>query len=124
MSKSKAQGTAFESYIVTLAKQHGLTAERLAEGGTRDPGDIHLIDIDGDHWIIEAKHRANLNQHRAIKDAIAKVGRADLPYPIYKVALAHKRTVRKDGNTNRSADGVGAIVSMELSDFIRMCAGR
>lgn len=42
MSKVKAQGTAFETQIVQQAKSQGWQAERLAEGGSHDMGDVYL----------------------------------------------------------------------------------
>lgn len=46
MSKNKAQGTAFETYIVRTARDHGLAASRLAEGGSSDGGDVLLGSTD------------------------------------------------------------------------------
>lgn len=42
MNKPKAQGTAFESLIVRTARTLGLLAQRLAEGGSGDGGDVYL----------------------------------------------------------------------------------
>ena len=42
MSKSKAQGTAFETAIVRAAEAFGLVATRLPEGGSKDIGDVYI----------------------------------------------------------------------------------
>ncbi len=42
MSKSKAQGTAFETAIVKAAEAYGLAAGRLPEGGSKDLGDVFI----------------------------------------------------------------------------------
>lgn len=47
MSKSKAQGTVWESLLVRKAQDAGLRSSRLPEGGTWDAGDIWINDIPG-----------------------------------------------------------------------------
>lgn len=44
VNKPKMQGTAWESELVNRAQDRGLMADRLAEGGTNDPGDVWLVD--------------------------------------------------------------------------------
>ena len=116
MGKSKAQGTKWETRIVTdlhHALGHERMAWRLAEGGSTDPGDIATI-INGEHWIIEAKHRERLNIHDAIKKARAKVAAADLPFYPYRTVLIWKRTDRSGGTSKP----VGAVVVMDYNDWL------
>lgn len=47
MNKSKAQGTAFESALVSVAQDCGLRSGRLPEGGLRDVGDVWINDVPG-----------------------------------------------------------------------------
>ena len=49
MNKPKNQGTSWESELVRRAQDRGLMADRLAEGGTNDPGDV---------WIVDSPHTA------------------------------------------------------------------
>ena len=114
VNKPKNQGTRYESTIVTLAKVYGLEAERIAEGGSLDLGDIRIYTPDGD-WIIEAKHRANLNIHQTVDKANAKA------YP-RRVAVFWKRSVRKKGNTNRTPAGPD-IVAMRIDTFLEAIGG-
>ncbi len=43
MSKNKAQGTRFESALVNIANAFGLDAQRIAEAGINDRGDIEIL---------------------------------------------------------------------------------
>ena len=115
MGKQKAQGTKWESRIVTdLLHVLGPDAAwRLAEQGTNDPGDIAAV-IDGEHWIIEAKHRERLNVHDAMKKARAKVAAADLPFYPYRTVLIWKRTDRTSGVSKPA----GAVVVMDYGDWL------
>ena len=119
----KAQGTAFETWLVLRAQLGGRKAWRLAEGGSQDAGDI-VIHIDGPtpafecHWLIEAKATANLNPHKALAKAREKAKNADLPHSVEGVAVIHKRLTRKDGNTRRTPDGEPIVVYLTLDDFL------
>ena len=114
MGKAKAQGTRWETALVTAARAFGIEGRRLAEGGINDPGDIQLEPSNGDIWIIEAKHRANLNAHQALSAAKKKA-------PAYAlVAVAWKKTVRKSNNQKRSADGEPSIVVLDLATFLTL----
>ena len=124
MSKSKAQGTAFETSLVNILNRRNIPAERIAEQGGNDPGDIHLIDATGDHWILEAKHREKLPIHSALHKAQTKVRNADLPYVTYGTAVIWKRSTLKDGNTRRTPDGTGIIVAIDLATFIDLLEQR
>ena len=43
VNKPKIQGTRFETYIVNKAKSLGMWSRRLAEGGSKDEGDLEII---------------------------------------------------------------------------------
>jgi 23S rRNA G2069 N7-methylase RlmK/C1962 C5-methylase RlmI len=55
MNKSKQKGTAFETKLVKLFKEHGVKAERLPLNGAADQGDICVTYSNGKVQIIEAK---------------------------------------------------------------------
>jgi hypothetical protein len=116
VNKPKAQGTAFETQIVNRAHARGLQAWRLAEGGQRDAGDVVLVDSDGDHWVIEAKHRENLSAHQALHKAQAKADKADLPFVAYTTALIWKRSTSRGQGQRRTPEGT--IVILGLEDFL------
>ena len=116
MGKSKNQGTAWESEIVRRAQAVGLMAERIAEGGAYDRGDVEIYTND-DVWTIEAKDRANLNIHKALEKARRKSSHR------YTTAVAWKRRVRKDGNVNRTQDGE-PVVAMTLDLFLEVIGGQ
>ena len=66
VNKPKIQGTAFETLTVNKLNEYGFKARRLAEGGSKDEGDIecevpfsHILPYP--RVVLEAKHRANLN---------------------------------------------------------------
>ena len=51
MGKNKGQGTAFETYVVALARDnYWLKAERIAEGGSKDIGDVMLKSTESPLW--------------------------------------------------------------------------
>lgn len=110
-NRSKAQGTAFETWLVRYFQDAGLWARRLAEGGSNDVGDLELGAED--LWTIEAKARANLNAHAALAKAKHKAGTGP-------VALVWKRLTRKQGNQRRSPVGEPVIVAMDLETFTRL----
>ena len=116
MSKSKSQGTAWETEIVRRAQAVGLIAERLAEGGAYDLGDVRIFSDGPMAYIIEAKDRANLNLHKALEKARFK---SKARYTV----VAWKRRVRKGGNVNRTQDGE-PVVAMTLDLFLEIIGGR
>lgn len=116
MTKSKRQGTAWESAVVDTLKAAGWDASRLAEGGIRDVGDIYATDPYGHQWVIEAKHRERLNPHRALAAAKAKVAASE--FADCRVAVWWKRTVLKDGNSRRTADGEPVVVVCDPATFL------
>jgi len=55
VNKPKIQGTKWESEVVKRAMLHGLYGERIAEGGSKDIGDVYLFNEyadDGDIPIV------------------------------------------------------------------------
>ena len=120
MSKQKAQGTSNESHGVEWAEAHPRVdaAWRLAEGGSNDPGDIVIRTIDGDHYVIEMKHRERLNVHKALEKHLGKVEKADYPFGVTGSALQWKRTVLKPGNVRRSADGLPEVFVLTPDEYL------
>lgn len=108
-NRSKNQGTAFESEIVNAFKAKGLHAQRIAEGGARDIGDVYCADVD---VVIEAKDRANLNVHVSLDKARKKAGGK-------VTVLFWKRRVRVNGNANRTQPGPPVVV-MSVDDFLEL----
>lgn len=112
-SRPKDLGTAHETRIVRACHDAGLVAERIAEGGAYDVGDVRIY---AEHeWVIEAKDRMALNIHQALAKARSKAG--GLP-----TAVVWRKTVRKDGNTNRTQDGP-IVVALALEDFLELLGG-
>ena len=77
MSKSKAQGTRWETELVRRAHDMGLMAARLAEGGSNDKGDVWLINPPGDasntHVAVAWKRLVGDSAHRSpdgIRDGV------------------------------------------------------
>ena len=91
VNKPKIQGTAFETLTVNKLNEYGFKSKRLAEGGSKDKGDIECEVPFADilpypKIIFEAKHRANLNVHQTLAKAKEKAGG--------DVILAWKKTKR------------------------------
>ncbi len=118
MSKSKRIGTAFESFVVSVAHARGLKAWRLAEGGSNDAGDVVVVTSEGDHVILECKARERLSAHIELAKAIEKAAKADTPFMVDHVGLAWKRLGKKEGNERRSAVGAGITVTLTLNDYL------
>ena len=112
MNKPKRQGTAFETWNVDLAKAFGYFAERIAEGGAKDIGDVRVTTW-ADDVILECKHRDRLNIHEAVAKAKAKAEGHGL------TAVVWKRSTMKAGNNRRSQVGV-PIVAMTIEDFYEL----
>lgn len=109
-TRPKAQGTAYETFVVNSALDAGLIAERLAEGGLHDLGDVRIL---ADHyWIGEVKDRERLNIHRELEKALAKSGTPD-------TFLVWRRLYRKAGNQRRTQDGP-VVVALTLGRFLEL----
>ena len=114
MSKSKAQGTRHESWVVQELLNLGIQARRLAEGGAADEGDVEAI-IDGTRWVLEGKARQNLNVQKTLGKARKKAG-GDTP-----VAVIWKRLVKVAGYQNRQpVEGERVTVTLSWEDFLRI----
>ena len=118
MSRSKAQGTRFESYLIAHKLRTG-NAWRLAEGGEHDAGDITWRLPSGDHVVIEAKRRENLPVHAALAKAKGKVAAADLPFIPLLTVVVWDRPALKAGNVRRSRVGEPVVI-VGLDDFIKL----
>lgn len=109
-SRPKDLGTAQETRIVRACHDAGLVAERIAEGGANDLGDVRIY---AHHeWVIESKDRERLNVHQALHKALLK---SRTP----RTAVAWRRMTRKPGNQNRTQDGP-VIVAMTLDAFLEL----
>ena len=70
VNKAKKQGTTYETNIVNrLNKEVDFKAQRFAEGGSKDLGDIQLF-VKDEEYFLEAKSRQNLNIHQSLEKAI------------------------------------------------------
>ena len=120
MSKSKQQGTAFESWLVKWLDRIESVAEprRIAEGGSKDIGDVEWEDYAGDIWVAECKATQTLNVTRVLGKARAKSGRA------LTTVLAWKRLTKSEGNTNRTPDGEPVVIVMGLDTFEMLMSDR
>lgn len=114
MSKSKAQGTAFETWIVNEynSKSPAGWAERIAEGGEHDRGDVRIVNELDEVWIAECKATERLNVTRVLAKARKKSR-------IMNTVLIWKRLVKSDG-ARRKADGEKVVVVMDLDTFWRL----
>jgi len=113
VNKPKIQGTAFETLTVNKLNEYGFKARRLAEGGSKDLGDIECENtfaglIPNPKIILEAKHRQNLNVHQTLAKAKEKAGG--------DVILTWKKTIKKNNSRVRVADGerIVYIIDEEL----------
>jgi hypothetical protein len=114
MSKAKAQGTTHESWIVKALTALGLTARRLAEGGSDDEGDVEAF-ITGRRWVLEGKARQTLNVQATLGKARKKAG-GNTP-----VAVVWKRLVRVPGYKNRQpVEGERVVVVLSWDDFVSL----
>ena len=113
VNKAKKQGTTYESNIVKrLNENSNMKAQRFAEGGSNDLGDIQLY-IDDEEFFIEAKSRQNLNLHQTLDKAINKSG--DINTLVF-----WKKLKRKSNNERRSNDGVPEVISMSYELFVKL----
>lgn len=110
-NKPKKQGWELEVEVRDAALRRGMPSQRYETGA---PG--HDVDIDSDlRWVVECKHRANLNAHKAILHSIAH-------WPDHPVALVWKRLSRKGDNQRRTADGptLGIVPYGMLLDLLAL----
>ena len=112
MSKPKAQGTRYESWIVKELDAIGITARRIAEGGSADEGDVEAF-IHGERWVLEGKATQSLNVQKILGKARKKAGGTT------PVAVIWKRLVKVAGMTNRQpVEGERTVVILSWEDFI------
>jgi hypothetical protein len=114
MSKQKAQGTAHESATVKALKAVGIRANRLAEGGSADEGDVETW-IAEVRWVLEGKATQTLNIQKTLGKARRKAGGST------PVAVVWKRLVKVAGIKNRQpVEGERIVVVMGLEDFLML----
>lgn len=109
-TRPKDAGTKQETRVVRRAQETGLIAERLAEGGSADRGDIRILT--DTEWVGEVKDRMALNVPRTLEKAITKSGTAD-------TFVVWRKMKRLDGNTYRTQDGP-VIVALTLDRFLEL----
>ena len=72
VNKPKQQGTTYETYVVNRLNELPSTkAQRLAEGGMNDRGDV-ICEKQTFDMICECKNRTNLNLHQTLHKALEK----------------------------------------------------
>lgn len=114
MSKPKAQGTRHESWIVKELDAIGITARRIAEGGSADEGDVEAV-INGERWVLEGKATQTLNIQKILGKARKKAGGST------PVAVIWKRLVKVAGMTNRQpVEGERTVVILSWEDYINL----
>jgi Holliday junction resolvase len=114
MGKQKAQGTRHESWIVSALDAIGITARRIAEGGSADEGDVEAI-INGERWVLEGKATQSLNVQKILGKARKKAGGST------PVAVIWKRLVKVAGMTNRQpVEGERTVVVLSWEDFVEL----
>lgn len=111
-SRAKDLGTALETAVVRACHDAGLVAERIAEGGANDLGDVRVYAEET--WVVESKARMALNVHEALEKAIGKGGPRTVVY--------WRRMARKPGNQRRHQVGV-PVVAMTLDAFLELLGG-
>jgi hypothetical protein len=112
LSKSKQQGTAFESWVVNWLRSFGqMNPRRIAEGGSKDEGDVTFDTHFDGRWIIECKATQTLNVTRVLGKA-----RVKSPNPKQTI-LMWKRLTKSEGNKRRTPDGESIVVVMGLDTF-------
>jgi len=115
MSKSKAQGTAWESWLVKwLNKIPELagSARRLPELGVYDDGDVWFEDRAGEGWYVECKATQALNVTRVLSKA-----RLKSPNPKATVVFWKRLSKLKPDQKKRTPDGEPMVVVMALDTF-------
>lgn len=109
-TKAKDLGTWLETYTVRQAVAQGLKAERLAEGGRGDLGDVRITLDTGEVWILECKNAENVNEQAVLAKAARKA-----EAHTSRVGVVRRRMKRKDGNVRRTQVGpITVTVDLEL----------
>lgn len=109
-TRPKDLGTRFETRIVHQAQDAGLIAERLAEGGVNDRGDIRIHT--NHEWVLEAKDRMQLNVHQTLDHAQTKSGTTH-------TAVVWRKMKRVPGSSRRVQDGP-VVVALTLDTFLQL----
>jgi len=119
MSKQKKQGTTHESWIVNELTSHQHPANRIAEGGSQDEGDVEAT-IAGEKWVLEGKARSNLNIQEALGKARSKASAANGGQQI-PVAVVWKRLVRVPGlQVRQPVEGERVVVILGWDDYLSL----
>ena len=114
MSKSKAQGTRWESeFRRTLEAVLDVPVVRLVEGGAYDRGDL-AFRIGDQEFVVECRDRETMQVHKATEKARRKASPAT-------VFVAWKRKRLEPGNTVRTQVGQPVAI-LPLADLVRLLA--
>lgn len=109
-TRPKDLGTRQETLVVRHAQDYGLIAERLAEAGSNDRGDIRILT--DQEWVGEVKDRMQLNIHQALDKARAKSG-------THSTFVVWRKMKRNQGSSRRVQDGP-TIVALTLDRFLEL----
>tara|TARA_A100001011_G_C14321483_1_gene850920 strand:- start:5156 stop:5518 length:363 start_codon:yes stop_codon:yes gene_type:complete len=111
VNKPKQQGTTYETFCVNrLNEIPSIKAQRLAEGGMNDRGDLVIEKAKSFDVIGECKNRTNLNLHQTLRKALEKSGQ-------FETVVYWKKLKRKGGNSKRTPDGEPEVVAMTPEFF-------
>jgi hypothetical protein len=112
-TRAKDLGTALETRTVRAAQDAGLVAERIAEGGANDRGDVRIYtDVE---WVGECKDRMSLNLPQAVEKALLKSGTIN-------TFVVWRKMRRPTGSQRRVQDGP-VVVAMTLDVFLDLLKG-
>lgn len=106
---SKAKGTAMENCVLAAFKTLYVHAERRAQQGKNDKGDLYLPGED--RYVVEVKNVSRFNLPEWIREAQQEAKNAGVPVGI----VVSKR--------RGSADPLRQYVHMELGDFLTLVCG-
>lgn len=116
-NRPKQQGTAWETALCRVLNAiPGVDAERLAEAGCNDLGDIRILTPALPPIVVEAKARERLSLHEALSAARRKAHPHD-------AVIAWRRLVRRQpDHVRRQTAGDGPIIAMSLALFCELLA--
>jgi hypothetical protein len=122
MSRNKDQGTAWQRELIQRAHKLGYEAWPLAEGGTKDAGDLAIRPPNGDTYIVEAKATQALSPHPTLRKALDKVEQWGENYGFIPagVAVAWKRLLPTPGGKRRTIRGTRDGVFITTQEWLEL----
>lgn len=106
-NRNKAKGTAFESEVVKVLKPAFPHAERRAQAGSLDKGDIAGVHAKSGTWVLECKNQARIELAQFLDEAKQEAVNADAD----RYAAVIKR---------RGKPAAEAYVVLPLSEFVSL----